>query len=174
MTCRKIFAGVVLAGLISGAPAKADPVSDFLNAIFQPRHEVGVVKSSKSARLHKPEIHWRGRSPFHAMKVMGVAQSEGARSWVASFYGGGPKKYEPNSHTANGEYFDQWGLTAAHRTLPFGTRLNVCYRGCVTVRVNDRGPALWTGRSLDLSRGAASAIGMINAGEAAVRVSVLR
>jgi rare lipoprotein A len=93
---------------------------------------------------------------------------------VASFYGGGPKKYEPNSHTANGERFNQWGLTAAHRKLPFGTRLLVS-RGSksVVVRVTDRGPSLWTGRSLDLSRGAAARLGMIGVGVSRVHVAIL-
>lgn len=92
---------------------------------------------------------------------------------LASFYGGGPRAYEPNSHTANGERFNQWGLTAAHRTLPFGTKLRVCFSGCAVVRVNDRGPARWTGRSLDLSRGAASAVGLVRRGVGTVRVAIL-
>ncbi len=93
---------------------------------------------------------------------------------MASFYGGGPKIYEPNTHTANGELFQQWELTAAHRTLPLGTRLLVSFHGrsCV-VRVNDRGPAAWTGRSLDLSRGAASMLGMVQSGTGRVRVTIL-
>jgi rare lipoprotein A len=104
------------------------------------------------------------------------AMPANARSFMAnaSFYGGGPRKYEPNTHTANGERFNQWGLTAAHRTLPLGTRLLVSHRGrSVVVRINDRGPAAWTGRSLDLSRGAASRIGLISAGTGAVHVQVL-
>jgi rare lipoprotein A len=99
-----------------------------------------------------------------------------ARSFVAnaSFYGGGPRIFEPNTHTASGERFDQWGLTAAHRTLPMGTRLLVSHGGrSVVVRVNDRGPAAWTGRSLDLSRGAASRIGLIARGSGPVHVQVL-
>jgi rare lipoprotein A (peptidoglycan hydrolase) len=93
----------------------------------------------------------------------------------ASFYGGGPKRYEPNSHTANGELFDQWAMTAAHRTIPFNTRLRVTYRNrSVIVRVNDRGPAAWTGRGLDVSRGAATRLGLIGAGTGIVRMEVLR
>jgi rare lipoprotein A len=61
--------------------------------------------------------------------------------------------------TASGERFNTHALTAAHRTLPFGTRLRVCYRGCVTVRISDRGPFV-RGRCLDLSHAAARAIGM--------------
>lgn len=83
----------------------------------------------------------------------------------ASYYGA-----ESGRRTASGEAFRPNGLTAAHRTLPFGTRLRVCYHGCVVVRVTDRGPAAWTGRSLDLSRGAAAAVGMLGVGVANVEV----
>ncbi len=108
--------------------------------------------------------------------VPGNAMPEGAHSFTAkaSYYGGGPRRFEPNTHTASGERFNQWGLTAAHRTLPLGTRLLVTHRGrSVVVRVNDRGPAAWTGRSLDLSRGAATRIGLIANGTGPVLVQVL-
>ncbi len=81
--------------------------------------------------------------------------------------------YGPGFHgrtTANGERYNQWGLTAAHKTLPFGTRLRVCNvwnEQCVNVRINDRGPFI-PGRDLDLSRGAADAINMTSAGVAPV------
>ena len=74
--------------------------------------------------------------------------------------------YGPGFHgrlTANGEVYDQMGLTAAHKTLPFGTRLQVCYQGCINVRINDRGPYIGA-RELDLSRGAAEAIGLTHSG----------
>ena len=83
--------------------------------------------------------------------------------------------YGPGFHgrlTANGEVYDQMGLTAAHKTLPFGTRLRVCYQGCVNVRVNDRGPYIGA-RELDLSRGAAEAIGLVHPGVANVEVTYL-
>lgn len=88
----------------------------------------------------------------------------------ASWYGGGERL---NRHTATGEVFRPMGLTAAHRTLPLGTRLQVCLTTCIVVRVNDRGPAIWTGRALDLSRGAATALGFHRAGEARVSMAVL-
>jgi len=65
------------------------------------------------------------------------------------------------------------GFTAAHRTLPFGTHLRVCYRACVIVVINDRGPAKWTGRALDLSEGAARATGLESVGVASVEVTRL-
>ena len=66
---------------------------------------------------------------------------------------------ESGNRTASGERFNPNGMTAAHRSLPFGTRLRVCHRGCITVRISDRGPFI-RGRCLDLSRGAARAIGV--------------
>lgn len=90
---------------------------------------------------------------------------------TASWYGG---KFHGRK-TANGERFNQDGLTAAHRTLPFGTKLRVTNTRTgksVVVRVNDRGP--FSGRRiLDLSRGAAKSIGMINSGVAKVKIDVL-
>jgi rare lipoprotein A len=76
-----------------------------------------------------------------------------AASWYA------PGDGSAGGRTASGERFTGNELTAAHRTLPFGTHVNVC-RGsaCVTVRINDRGPFV-RGRDIDLSRAAARAIG---------------
>ncbi len=83
------------------------------------------------------------------------AQSQRGR---VSYYSEGPL-------TASGERFNKRALTCAHRTLPFGTMVRVGYRGrAISCRVNDRGPALWTGRSLDLSLGAAKVLGMTTAG----------
>jgi rare lipoprotein A len=75
--------------------------------------------------------------------------------------------------TANGEIFDPMGFTAAHRTMPFGTRLLVSYGGNSTVvTVNDRGPYV-EGIDIDLSQAAADAIGLTNLGVAPVEVTVL-
>ena len=74
--------------------------------------------------------------------------------------------------TANGERFNQHALTAAHKTLPFGTRLKVCFKRCAVVRVNDRGPYMH-GRSLDLSKGAADAIGLTGSGVGQIKVTRL-
>jgi rare lipoprotein A len=91
-----------------------------------------------------------------------------AQTMRASYYGS-----ESGHRTASGARFRPAGLTAAHRSLPFGTRLQVCFRSCVVVVVNDRGPAKWTGRSLDLSRGAARVIGLEKPGSANVQVAQL-
>ena len=96
------------------------------------------------------------------------ASASAGGSMLTSWYG-------PGFHgrlTANGEVYDQMGLTAAHKTLPFGTKLQVCYQGCVNVRINDRGPYIGA-RELDLSRGAAEAIGLVHSGVANVEVTHL-
>lgn len=92
---------------------------------------------------------------------------EGRASW-----------YGPNFHgkpTANGENYDMNGLTAAHRTLPFNTMVrvdNLDNGRTVIVRINDRGPYV-DNRIIDLSRKAAADLGMISAGTASVRLSLI-
>jgi len=87
--------------------------------------------------------------------------------------------YGPGFHgrlTASGEVFNQYSMTAAHKSLPFGTRVRVTnlYNGRSTVvRINDRGPFIG-GRVVDLSMAAAERIGMISSGTAPVSIQVLR
>ena len=81
--------------------------------------------------------------------------------------------YMHGTRTANGERFNPDGLTAAHKTLPFGTKLRLTYRDkTIIVRINDRGPFL-KGRHLDLSRGAAKAIGCFERGVCVLEVERL-
>jgi rare lipoprotein A len=77
--------------------------------------------------------------------------------------------------TASGETFNMYGLTAAHKTLPFGTRVrvtNLANKKSVVVRINDRGPFV-AGRIIDLSYAAAKKIKMLDAGLAEVEVVVV-
>ena len=88
---------------------------------------------------------------------------------LASFY-----SYDP--HTASGEKFDKNELTAAHPSLPFGTKLrvtNVTNGQSVTVRVNDRGPYV-PGRVVDVSYSAARTLGMVGGGVAKVKLDVVQ
>ena len=90
---------------------------------------------------------------------------------MASYYGA---KHQ-GKRTASGERFDQNALTAAHRRLPFDTRVqvtNLANGKSVVVRVNDRGPHT-RGRLIDVSRAAAEQLGMIGSGTAKVRVQSL-
>lgn len=89
----------------------------------------------------------------------------------ASFYGA----RHQGKRTASGETFNQNALTAAHRQLPFGTRVKVTNLNndkAVIVRINDRGPQ-GRGRLIDVSRGAAEQLGMLRSGVAKVRVQSL-
>jgi rare lipoprotein A len=90
---------------------------------------------------------------------------------VASYYGA---KHH-GKRTASGEAFNQHSLTAAHRQLPFGTRVKVTNlkndKSCV-VRINDRGPHT-RGRLIDVSREAAERLGMLGSGTARVRIQAL-
>src|SRR6059036_2213608 len=95
----------------------------------------------------------------------------GVQVGVASWYGPG---FHGN-RTANGEIYDQYELTAAHPSLPLGTRVmvtNLENGRAVQVRVNDRGPFV-DGRAIDLSYAAARTIGMVGPGTVRVRIEVL-
>jgi rare lipoprotein A len=91
---------------------------------------------------------------------------------MATFYGD-----EQGTKTASGERFDKRAMTAAHRTLPFGTRVrvtNLKNGRTVEVRINDRGPFGKRKRIIDVSEGAARQLGMIDAGVVPVTIEVLR
>ena len=95
-----------------------------------------------------------------ALSLSGLTHAE-----IASIYGG--RDGLCGHRTANGELLNCAALTAAHRTLPFGTHVVVCHNGCVTVRINDRGP--WVrGRQIDLSPAAARTIGLFQTGHVTI------
>jgi rare lipoprotein A len=119
----------------------------------------------------------------HAHQAHGLAGTSSNDAWrnanaaigsghsftgLASFYGN-----ESGSKTASGQRFNQNAMTAAHRTLPFGTKLKVTHGDrSVVVTINDRGPFI-RGRVLDLSTGAARAIGLTSAGVGRVVAEVI-
>lgn len=101
---------------------------------------------------------------FFAGETGGTYREDGEASYYGARHHG--------KRTASGERFDQNALTAAHRTLPFGTRVKVTNLNndrSVVVRINDRGPHV-RGRLIDLSRRAAEALDMLRSGVAPVRV----
>ena len=107
------------------------------------------------------------RPPFAPQKDAGKTPI--ASQGLASFYSEGGR-------TASGEKFDAHELTAAHPTLPFGTKLrvtNVKTGRSVVVRVNDRGPYV-PGRIVDVSYSAADALGMVGGGTAKVKLDVVQ
>jgi rare lipoprotein A len=131
------------------------------------RHHHRHVQRSR----HRVAQHHRVRRaraaayrPDRAVHHLGGSSING----VASYYFSG-------SRVASGARFNPDGMTAAHRTLPFGTRVRVTHLGngrSVNVTINDRGPFIG-GRVIDLSRGAANVIGMMGQGLARVSVTIL-
>lgn len=115
---------------------------------------------------------WLGPGPDLTLAgARGLAFGKANGVGTASYYG---RRFAGNL-TANGERFDPSELTAAHRTLPFGSRVlvtNLNNGRHVTVRINDRGPFV-ASRVIDLSRRAARRLGMLQAGIAKVRILVL-
>lgn len=127
-------------------------------ASVEPRNEGSSVATDVSVR--KPQ----------APDAERTAAVRSAQSGMASYYGN-----ELGSQTASGARFVASAMTAAHRTLPFGTKVRVTNKAngrSVVVTINDRGPFV-RGRIIDLSTGAAGVIGMMGAGVAPVTVEVL-
>jgi rare lipoprotein A len=127
----------------------------------------GITEASaKSLRHYRHHAHHAASSSWRdANASVGGGHSF---SGVASFYGN-----ESGSKTASGARFNQSAMTAAHRSLPFGTKLRVTHGGrSVVVTINDRGPFI-RGRVLDLSTGAARAIGLTSSGVGHVTAEVV-
>ncbi len=105
-----------------------------------------------------------------------LSASPPARAWegIASTYGHEIFRINPKGLTANGELFQPMGMTAAIWSVPFNTRMRVTHLGTgrsIVVRINDRGPHKRLGRLIDLSTGAARALGM--GGLARVRIDIV-
>lgn len=134
---------------VPGQPVKNRNASVALIAVGM--LALGATASEAGHRKSSHEKSWRDAN----------ASISSGRSFSgkASYYGN-----ESGSRTASGQRFNQEAMTAAHRTLPFGTRLKVTHGGrSVVVTVNDRGPFI-KGRVLDLSKGAARAVGLTGRG----------
>jgi rare lipoprotein A len=151
----QLFAGFLLS-LALAACAQSPSVTSKSELLSRQASLAGNPRLNKSATL----VPMRGRHPTEAN-----ASSVG----VASFYSEGTK-------TASGEAFNPQELTAAHPSLPFGTRLrvtNLSTGRSVVVRVNDRGPFV-PGRVVDVSYSAAASLGMIERGTAKVKLDVIQ
>ncbi|WP_407181257.1 septal ring lytic transglycosylase RlpA family protein [Bradyrhizobium sp. STM 3562] len=134
-----------------------------------------VAPTRQAALGHHQNIHVATHARVKLLRRTAIASEDNTRrkkpgsQGMASFYTEG-------SETASGEKFDAHELTAAHPTLPFGTRLrvtNVATGRSVTVRVNDRGPYV-AGRVVDVSQSAAEALGMVDQGVAKVKLDVVQ
>lgn len=115
------------------------------------------------------EIKLRGEKPVNMVhKREGDLLQSGVASWYGHPYHG--------RKTSNGETYNMWAMTAAHKTIPFGTWvrvLNPSNHREVIVRINDRGPFV-QGRVIDLSKGAAEKLGLVQTGTANVKIFLTR
>ena len=128
-----------------------------------------ATEASAKSRHHRHHSHHAGQAATSDWRNANASIGSGhSFSGKASFYGN-----ESGSRTASGQRFNQNAMTAAHRSLPFGTKVRVTHRGqSVVVTINDRGPFI-RGRVLDLSTGAARAIGLNRAGVGHVTAEVI-
>jgi rare lipoprotein A len=153
---------VALAALTASGPANA--VTTANSARVDSLAEIVADLPEQTAAIYAP-------APA-AVPEATLQRYEEIGRGVASYYG----KELAGNRTASGERFDPNGLTAAHRSLPLGTKLritNLSNGEDVIVRVNDRGPFAKS-RLIDLSFGAARDIGMVRTGTARVTVEILR
>ena len=155
----RLLSGTVLTGVAVGATVVVVPF--VAGADSSPRPVAATLKAAQDSppapvRLAARASRGGARSTLPPMKYVTKDVAVGSTfSGEASWYGG---SFQGRT-TANGESFDTNELTAASKTLPFGTRLQVCRADtCVVVRVNDRGPYVG-GRVLDLSQAAAQQLG---------------
>lgn len=151
----RLVAGLVLICGISACSSTPETVSVSRNAVGNPVYLGGSVSVDSADRVTEVS-RYRVVDSFH-----------GEASWYGGRYNGRP--------TASGEIFDSALMTAAHRTLGFGTMVRVTRRdtgASVIVKINDRGPFI-DGRVIDLSEEAARRLDFIHDGLADVRVEVL-
>ena len=165
-TALAVFAATLFVG---GTATEASAKSRHHHHAFHHHHHAhyagnGSDRASGSFSRSTSGSSWRNTNAA----VVPSSGSGRSFSGMASYYGN-----ESGSKTASGQRFNQEAMTAAHRSLPFGTKLRVTHGGrSVVVTINDRGPFV-RGRVLDLSTGAARAIGLTSAGVGRVVAEVV-
>jgi rare lipoprotein A len=158
---------VALAGTFLAACAQSSSVVTRNSEFLSPSRQASLQHDrTASSLINRHVASLKRHTPFASHHP--AAEIKTASQGVASFYTEG-------TQTASGEKFDTHDLTAAHPTLPFGTKLrvtNVASGRSVTVRVNDRGPFV-PGRVVDVSYSAAQTLGMVGSGIAKVKLDVV-
>jgi rare lipoprotein A len=136
----------------------------------------GTVQAD--ARLSRPALNQQGASPATAPTPEQLAEQSAIKrgdrlAGLASWYGG----VFHGRHTASGERFNMFAMTACHPTLPFGSIVRVMNKQnkrSVVVKINDRGDLIDQGRIIDLSYGAAKRLAITHDGLAQVELVVLK
>ncbi|HUS98077.1 MAG TPA: septal ring lytic transglycosylase RlpA family protein [Hyphomicrobiaceae bacterium] len=173
---------VVTLGIFGVQTARADWQENILGVpVYKEKsvtHAYGEPTARESRRASRRSARQarraerRNRSTRRSRRA---ARSGNSRSWGGSTLSGLASYYWQPQRVASGGWFNPNALTAAHKTLPFGTRVrvtNLRNGRSVVVRINDRGPYV-RGRIIDLSSRAAGVVGMKGSGVVPVRVAVL-
>ena len=151
--------------LVPSVGASPNSEEFVIKAIQESEEITGILEAAVDRPLPAPPPKPKATDFAIPSKLIEVVQ--GAASWYGpGFYG---------RTTANGERFRKGTLTAAHRTLPFGSRVrvtNLSNGRSVVVRINDRGPFRYH-RVIDLAHGAASQVQMMQEGEVPVKLEIL-
>jgi rare lipoprotein A len=165
-----LLAGAIAAaaaGVPHGAYAHGHDVSKQASAkVKNAKKEIAVVSRGDREQRRTTRTKLFASHPLRGSRSLGGQTGDGGSSGIASVYS--------DSRTASGEAMISGGMTAAHRSLPFGTQVTVVNKNngrSVVVRINDRGPFV-RGRLIDLSPAAARALGVD--GLASVSLSVVR
>jgi len=164
-TALRLVAAAFTAATLA-ACAQSPGVSDRRASLGTTRLVAAPSEPSRSAEPSRKPAFVASRANVTRRQA---AETQEATNGLASYYGHGVK-------TANGESYNSRELTAAHKTLPFGTRVrvtNVSTGKSVTVRVNDRGPFV-PGRVIDVSQAAAEQLGMVGRGVTKVKLDVVQ
>ena len=159
----RVLGGLALATIMSAAPGLADTPHEITSGPVP-----ALAGADVPAIVADPAPAAERAEPVEAVE----ADAELIGQGHASYYG----NELAGNRTANGERFNPQAMTAAHRTLPFGTKLrvtNLSNGKSVVVRINDRGPFVKK-RLIDLSLGSARKISMVGAGQAMVKLERLR
>ena len=162
----KPLTSLLLALMLASSVGASPSSEEFVIRAIRESEETTVIQEAAPVRpLPAPPPKPIATDSAIPSKLIEVVQ--GAASWYGpGFYG---------RTTANGERFRKGTLTAAHRTLPFGTKVrvtNLSNGRSVVVRINDRGPFRYH-RVIDLAHGAASQLKMMQAGEVPVKLEIL-
>jgi rare lipoprotein A len=157
---------IALAGLLTSGPAQAVGTQDAAPTGNSAATDdsARIIDLIEVVSTLKEAVQAPAAPTAHTYQTIGEGE--------ASYYGA----ELAGNRTASGERFNPNAMTAAHRTLPLGTKLRVTNKAngkSVLVRINDRGPFVGN-RLIDLSLGAAREIGMVRAGKARVTLETLR
>lgn len=161
-----LFTSVAVTIIFTGCSSKSSSGPYLGNQVYTPVSNPKIKNSKAMHRATMRPYKIAGKWYYPTLAKVGDVQ-RGIASW-----------YGPNFHskkTSNGEIYNMYGDTAAHKTLPMNTMVRVDNKDngkSVIVRINDRGPFV-SGRIIDLSNKAAHDIGMVKKGTANVNVTVL-